>query len=168
MPYNNHQSSPSCTWCVAKPVSLMNVEFNRTKASSFKTFLCDIRGFDGVTLSGISIITPDGEKMTADRAIRLFNCANVKIENVRIEGTYSQIEHSGYGLELNNIWNLSAYKLYGKANWGIFGTNNVNTAYFEECDINRFDIHCYGRDISFHNVNFTDKYNQLASVFGKF
>lgn len=166
MPYNNPQSSPLCTWCIAKPVSLMNVTFNRAAASTFKTYLCSINGYDGVTLSGISIYTPDGEKMNADRAIRLYNCSNVKIENVRIEGTYSQPEHSGYGLELNNIWNLYAYNLYGKANRGIFGTNNVNTAHFEDCDINRFDIHCYGRDVAFHRVNFTDRYNQFASVYG--
>ena len=166
MPYNNPQSSPSCAWCVAAPVSVMNVTFNRTTASSFRTYLCNIKGFDDVSLSGISIHTPDGGKMNADRAIQLVNCSNVKIENVRIEGTYSQVEHSGYGLKLNNVWNLYAHKLYGKANRGIFGTNNVNTAYFVDCDINRFDIHCYGRDIYFLNVNFTDRYNQLASVYG--
>lgn len=166
MPYDNLQSSPSCTWCVAKPLSIMNVTFNRSTASSYRTYLCDIKGFDDVTLSDISIYTPDGGKMNADRAIRLVNCSNVKIENVRIEGTYSQVEHSGYGLKLNNIWNLYAHKLYGKANRGIFGTNNVNTAHFKDCDINRFDIHCYGRDIFFNDVNFTDRYNQLASVYG--
>jgi hypothetical protein len=166
MPYNNPQSSPSCTWCVAKPVSVMNVTFNRTTGSSFRTFLCSIQGFNEVTLSGILVFTPDGEKMNADRVIRLYDCSNVKINNVRIEGTYSQVEHFGYGFDLNNIWNLTACKLYGKANWGIFGTNNVNTAFFDDCDINRFDIHCYGRDIFFNNVHFTDRYNQLASVYG--
>ena len=166
MPYNNPQSSASCTWCVAKPVSVLNVTFNRTTASSYRTFLCSIKGFNDVTLSGISVFTPDGEKMNADRVIRLYDCSNVKIYNVKIEGTYSQVEHFGYGLELNNIWSLSVCKLYGKANWGIFGTNNVNTARLEDCDINRFDIHCYGRDIYFNNVNFTDRYNQLASVYG--
>lgn len=166
MPYNNPQSSPSCTWCVAKPVSVMNVTFNRTTTSSFKTYLCNIKGFDDVLLSDIMIFTPDGEKMNADMAIQLYNCSNVKIESVRIEGTYSQVEHSGYGLKLNNILNLYANNLYGKANRGIFGTNNINTVHFKDCDINRFDIHCYGRDISFNNVNFTDRYNQLASVFG--
>ena len=157
MPYNNPQSSASCTWCMAMPISVMNVTFNRTTASSFKTYLCNIKGFDGVLLADIIIITPDGEKMNADMAIQLYNCSNVKIENVRIEGTYSQVEHSGYGLKLNNIWNLYASNLYGKANRGIFGTNNINTAHFDDCDINRFDIHCYGRDIFFNNVNFTDR-----------
>lgn len=166
MPYDNPQSLPLCTWCESKSVIVKNVTFNRTTESSYKTYLCDIKGFDGVTLSDISIYTPDGEKMNADMAIQLYNCSNVKIENVIINGTYSQLEHSGYGLKLNNIWNLCVNNLYGKANWGIFGTNNINTASFEDCDINRFDIHCYGRDIIFHNVNFTDKYNQLASVYG--
>jgi hypothetical protein len=57
--------------------------------------------------------------------------------------------------------------MYGHGNWGVFGTNNVNVASFEDSDINRFDIHCYGRDISFKNVMFRNKYNQIASVFGK-
>lgn len=166
MPYNNPQSSPTCTWIVANPLSVTNLTLVRTSASSRKTFLFEIQGFDGVSLSGISLFTQDEKEMNSDRAIRIFDCSNVKIDNVRILGSYSQEDRSGYGLELNNIWNLYVHKLYGKAKWGIFGTNNINTAHFENCDINRFDIHCYGRDISFHGVNFTDKYNQLASVFG--
>ena len=67
---------------------------------------------------------------------------------------------------MNNIWNFKAVRMYGKANWGIFGNNNINTARIEDSKINRFDIHCYGRDISFENVRFFDLYNQYSSTFG--
>ena len=36
----------------------------------------------------------------------------------------------------------------------------------KNCDFNRFDIHCYGRDVSFENCNFVDLYNQFSSVYG--
>jgi len=88
------------------------------------------------------------------------------MDNVRIEGTYSKIDHSGYGVFLNNVWNFKSTNMYGKANWGIFGNNNVNVARIEDSQINRFDIHCYGRDISFKNVSFFDLYNQYSSVYG--
>jgi hypothetical protein len=42
----------------------------------------------------------------------------------------------------------------------------INTALIEDSKINRFDIHCYGRDIAFKNVEFFDLYNQYSSVFG--
>jgi len=37
----------------------------------------------------------------------------------------------------------------------------------KNCDINRFDIHCYGKDVRFENCNFVDQYNQFSSVYGE-
>ena len=48
----------------------------------------------------------------------------------------------------------------------MFGNNNINTALIENSEINRFDIHCYGRDISFKDVVFVNLYNQFSSTFG--
>ena len=76
------------------------------------------------------------------------------------------MKKSGYGISLGNVWNFKATRLIGKGNWGIFGNNNVNTAKIEDSEINRFDIHCYGKDVSFKNVKFRDLYNQFSSVFG--
>ncbi len=36
----------------------------------------------------------------------------------------------------------------------------------DSCDINRFDIHCYGRDVYCRNTTFRDLYNQFSSFWG--
>ena len=165
MPYDNVQSTPICAYIDAKSLTFKNLTIRRTEDCTDITNVMFITGRDNVEISNVNLHTPNNEWRN-DRAIRIENCTNVHFKDVLIDGTYSQKEHSGYGISLNNIWNFSANHLVGRGNWGIFGTNNVNTAHIENSDINRFDIHCYGRDISFSHVDFSERYNQLASVYG--
>ena len=167
MPYDNNDSSPSCAYYTLadKGLTVFNITLNRSKDSSKKTYLLNVIGIDGLVLEGVTIHTPENQG-ESDVAITIKECTNVTFKDVTIDGTYSRTDYSGYGVSLNNIWNFKATNMYGHGNWGVFGTNNVNVASFEDCDINRFDIHCYGRDISFRNVTFRDKYNQFASVYG--
>ncbi len=167
MPYNNTNSSPSCAFYPLRfnGMTVSNVSLQRSENSTFKTYLMNVCGVDGLTLENVSIHTPENQG-ESDVAITIKDCTDVTFENVRIDGTYSRSDHSGYGVSMNNIWNFKVRKMYGHGNWGVFGTNNVNVASFEDSDINRFDIHCYGRDVSFKNVTFRNKYNQLASVYG--
>ncbi|MCQ2326556.1 MAG: hypothetical protein MJZ71_03240 [Bacteroidales bacterium] len=37
----------------------------------------------------------------------------------------------------------------------------------ENCDLNRFDIHCYGRDITSKNVVYRNLYNQFSATYGE-
>lgn len=165
MPYDNEQSSPVCTYCDAKTFSFKNLTINRTEDCTAITNVMFVRGRDNVEISNVSLHTPDNEWRN-DRAIRIEDCTNVHFNNVLIDGTYSQQGHSGYGISLNTIWNFTGNHIVGRGNWGIFGTNNVNKTIIENSAINRFDIHCYGRDVSFSNVCFSEKYNQLNSVYG--
>lgn len=167
MPYNNEYSSPLCTYYSLKKsgIAVSHITMFRSEDSSKKTFLLRINGIDGLTLEDVTIHTPENQEVK-DKAITIADCTNVIFKDVTIDGTYSRSDHSGYGVSLNNIWNFKVRNMYGHGNWGVFGTNNVNVASFEDSDINRFDIHCYGRDISFKNVTFRNKYNQLASVYG--
>lgn len=167
MPYNNDESSPVCKLISANndPIIVKNLTVNRTAASTNITQIVYIYGYDDVSFSNVTVITPEN-KLSGDNAIRVYNSTNVLFTDVKIDGTYSQPRQSGYGISLKNVWNFKAVRLYGKGNWGIFGNNNVNTAIIEDSEINRFDIHCYGRDISFNNVKFFDLYNQFSSVFG--
>ena len=167
MPYNNAYSNPKCTFIRLdkEPLVIKNLSIERAQDCSFLTHVAYIAGADDVRFSNVKIQTPESP-LTDDRGISIYNCTNVTMNAVRIEGTYSHLDHSGYGIFLNNVWNYKGIRLYGKANWGIFGNNNVNVARIEDSQINRFDIHCYGRDISFRNVDFFDLYNQYSSVYG--
>lgn len=165
--YNNDYSSPKCSFIKVdeSPLVLKNLTIERDGGCTNVTHVATISGYNDVRVSNIKLHTPVNA-LANDRGIRINNSTNVILEDVRIEGTYSQPNHSGYGVNMNNIWNFKAVRMYGKANWGIFGNNNINTARIEDSQINRFDIHCYGRDISFENVEFFDLYNQYSSTFG--
>lgn len=167
MPYDNDNSIPVCKYVPVgkKPLVIKNLTVSRDKASSFITNVLSVDGYDGVQLYDITINTPESD-MTGDAALRFLNSTNVTLNDVNINGTYSQLNHSGYGISLNNIWNFKAIRLFGKGKWGIFGSNNVNKATIKHSEINRFDIHCYGRDVSFSDVKFFDLYNQFSSVYG--
>ena len=167
MPYNNQASNPKCTYVNAneRPIVVRNLVVNRLSASSFITYVLSIDGYNDVRISGVTINTPQSE-LNGDAAINVKNSTNITLTDIAINGTYSQRDKYGYGISLNNVWNFKAKRLYGKGNWGIFGNNNVNTATLEDSEINRFDIHCYGRNASFKNVKFFDLYNQFSSMYG--
>ena len=149
-----------------------NVTLNRTANSTFRTNLVRIDNHYDVELSNITINTPEGTGLYGDRAIYLVNCLKIVMEDVTINGTYSQTKDAaygqkfGYGISLDNTYDYYARNIYARANWGVYGNNNVHKAHLENCDINRFDIHCYGRDISFDNCNIVDQYTSYGSVFG--
>jgi hypothetical protein len=96
----------------------------------------------------------------------MLNCVDVTLDGISINGTYSLPKRFGYGVSLDNIYNLQVKNMYARANWGVFGNNNVNKAMLQDCDINRFDIHCYGKDVSFEKCTFVDFYNQFSSIYG--
>lgn len=167
MPYNNVYSAPKCSYIRVddEPLVIKNLTIERAPGCTFVTNISLISGVNDVRISNVKVHTP-ASTLKDDRGFLIRSCTNVSMDNVRIEGTYSQVNHSGYGVYLDNIWNFKASNMYGKANWGIFGNNNINVAVIEDSQINRFDIHCYGRDISFKNVSFFDLYNQFSSVYG--
>lgn len=167
MPYGNPGSSPSCSYREVGDSQLVinNLVVNRTKDCTYKTDIFYVDSYNNVLIDNVVINTPTSD-IENDYAIRIHNCANLSLKNITINGTYSKSNSGGYGISLNNIYNLYCKNIYGRGDWGIFGNNNINKAILENCDINRFDIHCYGRDCSFKNSNFVDLGNQFSSVFG--
>lgn len=166
-PYDNAYSSPKCRYINVhdKPLVLKNLTIERDSGCTKVTHVAEISGYNDVIVIKVKLYTPDNS-LADDRGIRIDNCTNVTLEDIWIDGTYSQPNHSGYGVNMNNVWNFKAVRVNGKAKWGIFGNNNINTAKIEDSRINRFDIHCYGRDISFKDVEFFDLYNQYSSTYG--
>lgn len=165
--YSTDTTKPKCSYykVTADSKIIENLTIIRDSLATFKSKCFYISGENNLIIRDISIYTPKND-MNADEAIIVMDCANVTFKDVTIEGSYSQINHSGYGISMNNVWNSQFIRLVGHANWGIFGTNNMSKVYFEDCDVNRFDIHCYGRDITFKNCQFHNMYNQFSSVFG--
>ena len=146
--------------------SITDLTITRDTVSTKKTYCFQIVGINNLKISKLKIVTPDTKNMYADAAINIENCTNVTFEDVTIDGTYSRTNKYGYGIQMDNVWNSLFLRLKAKANWGIFGTNNMSNTTLRNCDINRFDIHCYGRDVFFYNCSFNKLYNQFSSVFG--
>ncbi len=167
MPYDNPQSLPKCkVYDLGIPyIKIEKLILNRTDNSSYKTFLCNIGGTNNVQINNVTINTPQSD-MVEDMAIKIVDCTNVSLNDVTINGTYSRSDYSGYGICMNNIWNFKVNKLEAEGTWGVFGDNNINTVSITNSEFNRFDIHCYGRDVSFKQVVFNRLYNQFSSVFG--
>jgi len=168
-PYSNDVSEPKFRYCrsSSKQKVIKNLIFNRTKESTCKTFFVKVVGQNNVIIENVTINTPENNVLYGDYAMSVQNCTNIRMRDITINGTYSQKGRYGYGINLNNVYNSRFVRIKAQANWGIFGSYNVNTAYVEKSDINRFDVHCYGRDICFKNTVFRDLYNQFSSVYGK-
>ena len=169
MPYNNPQSMPVCTYrtLYSHHIRVKNLTLIRNSSSSQVTKCFCLENIDNVRISNITVKTKENPyKLYGDGIFIFNNCTNLDIKNVKIEGTYSLTDKYGYGINMDNVWNCSFSNLYGHAVWGIFGNNNVNVAKLYDCNINRMDVHCYGRDISCYRCIFKDYYNQYSSVYG--
>ena len=165
--YNNEYSKPKC---FSRSVSnehtvIRNVKFIRSEDSTFKTDLLKMENLNDLHITDVYIETPTS-KLYADAAITINNCTNVFVNNVVIDGTYSLTNKYGYGLSLNNVYNVTFRHLIANANWGIFGNNNLNKVELEKCNINRFDIHSYGTDVTCKKCTFFNLYNQFSSFYG--
>ena len=64
-------------------------------------------------------------------------------------------------------WTMSGIKSTDNCRWGLFGNNNINKVTLTDCDINRFDIHCYGKDVLCEKSTFRNLYNQFSSMAGE-
>ena len=169
LPYNNEWSAPECTYTPVKnkPFVIKNLTINRKSSDSlYKTMAINLKNLYDVRLDCITINTEKDSLLFGDQAIRITNCMNVTMKNIRLNGSYSQENKWGYGISLYNVADFKTKNLYGHAKWGIFGNNNVNGAVLEDCDINRWDIHHYGKDVILRHCKISNQYNQYSSIYG--
>ncbi len=167
-PYNNATSSPLIQYrhVTSEKKTLKNLTFIRRDESKYKTYLFSMNGQYNFDITNIRIKTPNDNVKSGDAAIQIYNSAKISIDNVIIEGTYSQKRKYGYAFKLDNIYDLNLCRIDAHAKWGGFGNFNLNKVLIQKCDINRFDIHCYGRDIIAKDCLFSDLYNQFSSMYG--
>lgn len=169
MPYNNMFSTPECTYRkVTKNEKILhNLRFIRSNDSTRKTGLFEITGENNIKIKNVYIYTPPNSELYGDGIITVENCTCVTFEDIIVDGTYSLQDKFGYAFNLNNLWKYTARRVKADGNWGVYGTNNMNIVLLEKCEINRFDIHCYGRDVTLKNDRFFKKYNSFCSTFGR-
>jgi len=167
--YITPASRPQCMYCKADlgKKEIKNIYFVRSKQSTKKTYFIYLDGQYNVEINNVRIYTPIVHREYGDRAINISNSYAVSLKNVNIEGTYSQKDRYGYGINMNNVNRLEVVGMKAAANWGVFGTSNLQNVSLINSNINRFDIHCYGRNVIFENCKFMNEYNQFSSMFGE-
>lgn len=169
MPWDNPETTkPKITYAVTDQEEkvIRNLVFERTPSSTVKTMLVRVEYQNNVLLDNITVNTPENGAMYGDYVIRVYNSTNVTVKDVSINGTYSQENQYGYGLNMLNDYNSHFIRLKANGKWGVFGTNNMNKVILEDSNVNRFDIHCYGKDVTMKNVTFENHYNQFSSIYG--
>lgn len=167
MPFSGTVSSPNlrCYSASDTDFTFSNVTLLRDSASTSRTYLLSAENIAHAHLSNITVVTPSST-LVDDCAIRIYNCHDLLLDSVTILGSYSRGDHSGYGLLLDNIHFAHIRHLYARTPWGVFGTNNMHTTLIEHSDFDRYDIHCYGLDVTLRHCHQQDSYNQFSSLHG--
>lgn len=169
MPYDNRSSSPECFYCPVedKTSIIENLKFIRDSKSTKIACLLDISMVENVRIDNITIYTPAGHDMYSDEIIKISNSYNIVLKNIYARGSYSQKDHYGYVFGANNVYGMKVINVDAFADWGVFGNNNIQNVILENCRLNRFDIHCYGRDIVCRKCKFEGLYNHFSSTYGE-
>lgn len=159
-PYQTCESNPVCKYMDGDggPYVFKNLNFVRDSTCHNNFGLLLVTYLDDVTIENVSISTPYTYDIVGDLCIRVYNSTNVMLKNISIDKTYSTEEHSGYGFNCINVWNLNVVNVNGATpRWGVFGNRSINTATIKNSVLNRFDVHCYGRDIYCKDCEFKNE-----------
>lgn len=117
MPYNNSQSSVVAWYCdvSTKKKVIKNLAVVRTATSSAKTYPIAVVYEYNVELSNISLTTPEGTGLVSDCGIMIYDCVRVVLNDIQINGTYSEKEKSGSGVRLINVNNVKINRMYARS-----------------------------------------------------
>ena len=146
-----------------------NITMHRTKGCTFRTTLIAVSGQYNVLIEHAHVTTPKS-KMIADGIFSISNSANITLFDIKVEGTYSgkgRPDKYGYAFSLNNLYNSRFVYINAWGNWGVFGSNNLNRTELVSCNIDRFDIHCYGRDAVLRECTLAGRQTLYTSFYGK-
>ena len=165
--------------------NIKNVTLMRDIGSIRNVMLLKIINEDNIHIENVTIdfFNSSPQTLTGDRAIQISDSTNVFLKNININHVFSTENDYGYGINLENVWNVTVENLNLPYNnpskptpiWGVFGNNNVNTIKLVGCHLNRIDIHCYGRDIicdqcifEAANDSTQHNFNRVSSFYGVF
>jgi hypothetical protein len=145
-----------------------NLTLHRRENCTFRTECLHLKGQFNVLVENVHVTTPKS-KMIADGVFNVSSSARITFRDVTVEGTYSgygRWRDYGYAFALNNLWDTRFEHVTADGNWGVFGTNYLSNTTLIDCDINRFDIHCYGRDALLKNCTLRQRQTQFSSMYG--
>lgn len=141
---------------------------NRIMDSQFKTYCLSMSGQYNVLVEDVHVTTPKS-KMIADAVFGVSNSVRITFRDITVDGTYSgygRWRDWGYAFSLSNLWDTRFERVTADGNWGVFGTNNLSNTTLTDCDLNRFDIHCYGRDALLKGCTLRQRQTQFSSMYG--
>ncbi len=145
-----------------------NLTLHRRESSTFRTECLYLKGQFNVLVENVHVTTPKS-KMIADGVFNVSSSARITFRDVTVDGTYSgygRWRDYGYAFALNNLWDTRFEHVTADGNWGVFGTNYLSNTTLIDCDINRFDIHCYGRDALLKHCTLRQRQTQFSSMYG--
>lgn len=166
--YSTAATLINAEWCPADDSlkSFSNVTLIRDVASTQNCCLVAFRGQNNVLISNVTIQTPSYTGINGDTVIDVRYCTNVLCEDMVFNGLYCEEHASGYGLSFNVTWNTTFRRITSHNLWAAFGCNNMQDSFLEDSDVERFDIHCYGKNITIRNTTLTGKGLPCSSVYG--
>ena len=145
-----------------------NLTLHRRENCTFRTECLHLKGQFNVLVENVHVTTPKS-KMIADGVFNVSSSARITFRDVTVDGTYSgygRWRDYGYAFALNNLWDTKFEHVTADGNWGVFGTNYLSNTTLIDCDINRFDIHCYGRDALLKHCTLRQRQTQFSSMYG--
>jgi len=144
-----------------------NLNFVRDPNSSAKTFVVKFNYQNNVFCHHVDLTTTNiDETSEGDSAISFTGCTNILCEDMYINGTYSWTNMYGYGISCNGVWNATFRRIRSNTKWGVFGNNNTHDSFVDNCDIDRYDTHCYGKNITITNSRIIGRGMPCSSIFG--
>lgn len=163
--YDEDTSDPECRYIDVDDEQkiICNLTIERSVHSTERTRLFQMSLQNNVLVKKLIIATPfvpqnsDNKLYCEDYCIRVMNSANISFEDVMVRGTYSTAKTWGYAVNMENVYNSLFLRFDAEAHWGVFGNNNINTVTLTDCRINRFDLHCYGRDVTCRGCVFSNQ-----------
>ena len=171
MPWNTDSTRLKASYVTVDTAQKVfrNITMHRAKGCTYRTNLISVSGQYNVLIEHVHVTTPKS-KMIADGIFSVSNSANVTLRDIKVEGTYSgkgRPDKYGYAFSLNNLYNSRFENINAWGNWGVFGSNNLNRTYLTGCVVDRFDIHCYGRDAVITNCTLSGRQTLYTSFYGK-
>lgn len=167
--YNNSYSSPECYYIDASLGTnyIKNLSIVRDDSSTYETLLFSIVGVSDIVFSGISVHTDNPNSISSDRVAHFGYCTNLRIEDYNVFGLYDN-SGSAYGLQITACSNIKITGFNARVdNWGVIGSNCVQNLLLDSSNINRLDVHCYGKNIQAIDCSFKDLYNAFEGCYGR-